>query len=71
MSFLFISAHFGKPKIFVFVLFYIMGSKYINICIGQKISTLIYSNFNLPNKVNPAIFVFVFGPENYICHALP
>ena len=45
-----------------------MGSYYFRIC--QKMSVQIYSYSYLPNFVDPNIFVFVFGPENCICHTL-
>ena len=47
-----------------------MGSKYIRICIRQKLSTRIYLYLYSPKSVDPNTFVFVFGPENCICHTL-
>ena len=59
-----------NPNIFVFVFVYKMGSKYIHIHICQQISTWIYSYLYSLKNINANTFIFLFGPENSICHML-
>ena len=47
-----------------------MGSKYIRIHIRQKMSTELYLYLYSTKNIDPNIFIFVFGPENHICHTL-
>ena len=47
-----------------------MGSEYIWTCISQNKVTPIYLYLYLPKNVYPNIFVFVFEPENRICHTM-